>query len=404
MTMTEMNEALDMVDDMAADALSDTDDVGEDNIETEIEPTEDEVVLGKVDEIVGVCARICQGDFEARILDVPQQPGRARELCLRVNEMIDRIDAYVRESTACLHFVAQNRYFRRVVEDGMLGNFLVAARSINSAADGVAEKMDMFGALVGEMNDMSNKFTEKAEFLGEIAGTTREVSTSVAAGAAEALANVQTVAAASEELSSSIQEINRQVAQNKGLALEAVAESEKAKDIVGGLSGATESIGGVIGLINEIAAQTNLLALNATIEAARAGDAGRGFAVVANEVKALALQTAKATDEVGKKISEIRGATDLAVESISGIGGKIDKFSEVSMVIATAVEEQGAATAEIARNIEEASNGVADIAEGISSVSQNADQVNESSGDVLSISGDLAAQANRLQDSLRRKD
>ncbi len=357
----------------------------------------------KINEVIRVCGQICKGDFEARILDIPREPGQERDLCLKINEMIDRMDAYVRESTACLGYIEQNRYFRRIVEDGMLGNFLVASQSINLAADGVSEKMDFFSTLVGELNDVSDTFTDKAKGMGAAADTTREYSTNVAAGAEQALSNVQTVAAASEELSSSIQEINRQVSQSTTIASDAVDESAKTGEIIGSLSTATEQIGDVIGLINDIASQTNLLALNATIEAARAGEAGKGFAVVASEVKALASQTAGATDEITAKISEIQAATNLAVASITDIADKVGKFNEVSTVIAAAVEEQGAATTEIARNIEEASKGVADIATGITSVSQNADEVSSSSNEVLDISGDLAKQAMSLQDSLRRK-
>lgn len=357
----------------------------------------------KMEEVIRVCESICHGDFEARILNIPKQPGQERDLCLKINEMIDRIDAYVRESTACLHYVEQNRYFRRIVEDGMVGNFLVAAQSINHAADGVAEKMDFFGDLVGELNEVSDAFSEKAKGMGAAATTTREFSTSVAAGAEQALTNVQTVASASEELTSSIQEINRQVTQSTHMASEAVDECQKTNDFVSSLSSATEKIGDVVGLINDVAKQTNLLALNATIEAARAGEAGKGFAVVANEVKALATQTANATQEIVNNISEIQDATALAVNSISDISGKVDKFNEVSTVIAAAVEEQGAATSEIARNMEEASKGVADIATGIVTVSQNADEVSNSSNEVLSISGNLAEHAVTLRESLRRK-
>ncbi len=360
-------------------------------------------VVAKIDEIIAVCQRVCEGDFEARILDIPTEPGKERDLALKLNEMIDRIDAYVRESTACLHYVEKNRHFRRIVETGMRGGFLTASRAINHAADGVAQKMGVFGNLVGTLNEALGSCEEKANSMGQSADKTRVQSVDVAAGAEQALSNVQTVAAAAEQLTSSIQEINRQVTQSSAISGEAVEESKKTSVIIGELSATSESIGNVIEMINNIAGQTNLLALNATIEAARAGEAGRGFAVVASEVKALAAETAKATDEITGQIGEIRGATSKAVESIAGIGSTIQNLNEVAATIATAVEEQGTATSEIARNIEEATRGVAEITSGISTVSENTEEVSRSSTEILTITGDLAKQADSLRAELAPK-
>ena len=357
----------------------------------------------KIDEVIAVCQSICEGDFEARVLNVPTEPGQVHDLCRKVNEMIDRMDAYVRESTACLHYVEQNRYFRRIVEDGMAGAFLNAARSINHAADGVSEKMDSFGDLVTSLNTISGTFETKATEMGQTANATQEQSASVASAATEALANVQAVASASEEMSSSIQEINRQVTQSTTMAAEAVTESGKTSKIISELAEASERIGDVVDLISDVAKQTNLLALNATIEAARAGEAGKGFAVVAGEVKTLASQTEKATGEIEQHISQIQNTTREAVTSIDGIGQSVTEFNEMSTMIAAAVEEQGAATSEIARNIEEATKGVADITEGITKVSQDADGVQAASGEILGVTGDLATQASTLQQSLERK-
>ena len=357
----------------------------------------------KVDEVIAVCQSISEGDFEARVLNIPTEPGQTQDLCRKVNEMIDRMDAYVRESTACLHYVEQNRYFRRIVEDGMVGAFLTAARAINHAADGVSDKMESFGDLVTSLNTISDTFETKATEMGQTANATQEQSTSVASAATEALTNVQAVASASEELSSSIQEINRQVTQSSTMAAQAVTESGRTSSIISELAEASEQIGEVVGLISNVAKQTNLLALNATIEAARAGEAGKGFAVVAGEVKALASQTEKATGEIEQHISKIQSTTRDAVTSIDGIGQSVTEFNEMSTMIAAAVEEQGAATGEIARNIEEATLGVADITEGITKVSQDADGVQAASGAILSVTGDLATQATTLQQSLERK-
>lgn len=354
-----------------------------------------------LDEILEVCERICKGDFEARILNIPAEAGKQRDLCFKINEMIDRTDAYVRESTACLHYVAKNRHFRRIVEDGMMGDFRTASQAINNAADNIEEKMDYFGTMVDSLNSVSTTFKEKAQEMGNSATSTQERSSNVAAGAEQALANVRTVASASEELSSSIEEINRQVSQSNDMAGVAADESRKTSEIIGELSAASERIGDVVDLINDVASQTNLLALNATIEAARAGDAGKGFAVVANEVKSLAAQTAKATEEIRQQVNAIQQVTGTAVDSITNIGEKVASFAEVSTMIAAAVEEQGAATAEIARNIDEASQGVADIASSIAQVSTNVGEISTSSEEILSISGDLAEQADSLRMTLQ---
>jgi methyl-accepting chemotaxis protein len=175
--------------------------------------------------------------------------------------------------------------------------------------------------------------------------------------AGQATTSVQSVAAATEQLSSSVSEIGRQVVQSTDTAAQAVQKADRTNLTVHGLATAAQKIGDVVSLINDIASQTNLLALNATIEAARAGDAGKGFAVVANEVKTLASQTAKATDEITVQVSAMRDATDEAVSAIHSIGETIGSINEITTTIASAVEEQGVATREIARNVMQAAQG-----------------------------------------------
>ncbi|MBE0529667.1 MAG: HAMP domain-containing protein, partial [Rhodospirillales bacterium] len=205
-----------------------------------------------------------------------------------------------------------------------------------------------------EMRSSSEAMSATAE------EATRQAS-AVAAASEQASANVQTVASAAEELSSSISEISRQVTQASQIAAAAVSEAEQTNVKVQGLAQAANKIGEVVALITDIAEQTNLLALNATIEAARAGDAGKGFAVVASEVKNLANQTAKATDEIGAQIAGIQAATQEAVAAIDSITKTISKINEVNSGVASAVEEQGAATQEIARNVEQAAAGTQEV-------------------------------------------
>jgi methyl-accepting chemotaxis protein len=204
------------------------------------------------------------------------------------------------------------------------------------------------------------------------------------------------VAAAAEELTASIGEIGRQVAQSSKITSKAVDDAKRTDTIVRALAESAEKIGNVVGLITDVASQTNLLALNATIEAARAGDAGKGFAVVASEVKNLANQTGKATEEIDAQITHIQAATKEAVEAIRGISATIEEVSAISTTIAAAVEEQGAATAEIARNVQQTTQAAQEVTVGISGVSQAASETGEAAGHVLAAASDLSKQAEQL--------
>jgi methyl-accepting chemotaxis protein len=238
---------------------------------------------------------------------------------------------------------------------------------------------------------------------GTLSATAEQVARqamSVAAAAEQADANVQTVAAAAEQLSASISEISRQVTQSARLSREAVDEAQRTNAIVVSLAEAARKIGEVVGLINDIASQTNLLALNATIEAARAGEAGKGFAVVANEVKSLANQTARATDDITQQIAGIQAATGEAVKAIEGISGRIGSINEVSTTIASAVEQQGAATQEIARNVQQAAAGTRDVSANITGVQAAASETGEGAHQTLSAARGLSGQSEQLDQQL----
>jgi methyl-accepting chemotaxis protein len=210
-------------------------------------------------------------------------------------------------------------------------------------------------------------------------------------------ANVQTVAASAEELSSSIGEIGRQVTQSATIAKQAVAEAARTNETVQSLAESAERIGEVAKLIREIASQTNLLALNATIESARAGEAGRGFAVVASEVKSLAGQTEKATEDITGQITAIQSASTQAVTAIKGISDTIDEISEIATTIASAVEEQGAATQEIARNVQQAAKGSQQVASNLSGVTQASNKTDAAAHQVLESSQELSRQSESLR-------
>ena len=258
-----------------------------------------------------------------------------------------------------------------------------------------------FEASVGNVvNGVSSAATEmqsSAQSLSATAEQTSQQANTVAAASEEASANVQTVASAAEELSSSISEISRQVVQSTRISGEAVSEVEGANAKVQGLAVAANKIGEVVALITDIADQTNLLALNATIEAARAGEAGKGFAVVASEVKNLANQTAKATEEISAQIGGIQGATQEAVQAIGSIGTTITEINEIAAAIAAAVEEQGAATSEIARNVEQAAAGTSDVSTNITGVTQAAGETGNSASQMLGAANELGQQSEVLR-------
>ncbi|MCC7346848.1 MAG: HAMP domain-containing protein, partial [Variibacter sp.] len=240
------------------------------------------------------------------------------------------------------------------------------------------------GQLVETVSSASTELEAAAGTLTSTAEMTQDLSGTVAAASEEASANVQSVASATEEMTSSVNEISRQVQESAKIAGEAVAQAEQTDARIATLSQAASRIGDVVKLITAIAEQTNLLALNATIEAARAGDAGRGFAVVAQEVKALAAQTAKATDEIGTQVASMQEATQDSVAAIKEIGATISRISQIASTIAAAVEEQGAATSEIARNVGEAAKGTAQVAANITDVNRGAGETGSASSQVLS--------------------
>jgi len=245
--------------------------------------------------------------------------------------------------------------------------------------------------------DAASSLQDTSSTMASAAETTNQQSETVRTGAESAAENVQTVATATEELSTSISEISEQVAQSNTVAEQAVEESRKTRKTMQGLAKSAETIGNVVNLIQEIAAQTNLLALNATIEAARAGEAGKGFAVVASEIKQLANQTSQATDQIAQQIASIQSTATSAVDAITKVDSVIDQISGYSAAVASAVEEQSAATRHIADNVQQAASGTNTVTESIGGLNEAANESAQAAQQVRLLSGNLSEEAERLK-------
>jgi methyl-accepting chemotaxis protein len=287
--------------------------------------------------------------------------------------------------------------------------------TVTTGVDTTDEFGQIASALDGFLSSMRGSIASIANNATALASTAEEltnVSQTMSAGAEETAVqsnvvaratdgvnrNVQTVATASEEMSSSIQEISKNASEAARVAADAVSAADQANETIGRLGHSSEEIGAVIKTITSIAEQTNLLALNATIEAARAGEAGKGFAVVANEVKELAKETARATEDISRKIQTIQADTQSAVEAIQGIGRVVSQISAAQNTIASAVEEQTATTNEINRNLAEAATGAAEIVQNVTGVATAANETTRGANDTQQAAVELARMASALQD------
>ncbi len=359
-----------------------------------------------------VCAAVERGDFEARIAGI-RENGDLGEIMWSINGLIDRTDAYIRETTASMDYVSRNRYFRRIVETGMTGAFLGGAKTINAATTSVSDRVAEFRHVAQEFESTvfnvvdsvvsaTTELDTTAASMDAIARATEEQAARVAGGAEEASKSVQSVAMASEVLSTSIAEIDTQAKRSSTVSRGMVEEIGQMHDRMSRLEQAAGQVGKVAELITEIASQTNLLALNATIEAARAGEAGKGFAVVAHEVKQLAQNTAKATDEVSAHVLAIEEATHEATGGFGTIADAIRAINDSASLIAAEVEEQSTATREIASSVAQASEGTKAVTRSFEGVSRAATESSHAADEVTQASGDLASQAERLRAEVDR--
>ena len=258
------------------------------------------------------------------------------------------------------------------------------------------------GAIIDKVLTSSNQFEAAAKHLTGTARTTAQLSSESADASMQASEHVRNAAAASEEMATSISEISRRVQESNGIAAEAVKQATATDQRMADLSKAGDRIGDVVKLITSIAEQTNLLALNATIEAARAGDAGRGFAVVAQEVKILAGQTAKATDEISSHIVNMQSATQESVSAIKAIGITIERISDIATSIAAAVDQQGSATQEIARSVQAAANVTTEVAVNVGNVASGANETGETSDEIFKSAQNLCTDSLQLKAEVSR--
>ncbi|MBT5185179.1 MAG: methyl-accepting chemotaxis protein [Kordiimonadaceae bacterium] len=363
-------------------------------------------------EIQDVASRVAKGDLTARIINWDEYEELSTALAA-LNQSYDLTDAFIREAGASLEAALDRQYHRTFLTQGILGDFGRGAKIINDASAAMQsaeiEKKQQTNTLADQFEQQvleiisnliatSEQTKSNADLMISHAKETQGMSTNVAAASEQASVNVQTVAAAAEELTASVEEIARQVVVSAEKTSMASNEVENASKTMTGLSEASATIGQVVQLINDIAGQTNLLALNATIEAARAGEAGKGFAVVATEVKSLAQQTGSATEEIGAQINEIQTQTTSSVSAVNDINVAISTLHEIATAISAATEEQTAATLEISRNIQEAAQGTSEVSQNIQLVSGNADSTMAKAEELVLAASEMQNQTSILKE------
>ncbi len=335
-------------------------------------------IAGPIRRITGVMGALAEGRLET---DVPDRDRRDE-----IGRMAEAVDIFKANALERQRLEAEERV--KTQAD------LERANRMDELTRGFDEAVSTMLArvtgAVGGLHDAANR-------MSDIAGRASQQTAAVSTATEEASSNVQTVASASEELNATIQEIARQVDKSSRISQEAVETAEHTNERIKGLANAAEKVGEVVGLINDIAEQTNLLALNATIESARAGEAGKGFAVVAQEVKNLAGQTARATDEISGKIGEIQTETRGAVEAIGAIVDIMRTVNEYTTAIASAIEQQRAATQEISRNVEEAARGTSEVSSNIVTVAESVSETGEEARGVFGAADNLKSDAKALQ-------
>ena len=348
--------------------------------------------------LVDYVTKIANGDLTATVSKASDQDQIHEWLVL----MKDSISGLVKDTEGLAKAAADGRLGTRVDSKLHQGDYRKIIEGVNQMLEAVATPLKATAENASTLASSSEELTSVSQVMASTAEETAVQANVVSAASEQVSRNVASVATASEEMQASIREISKNANDSARVAKNAVSVAQSTNETMKKLGVSSQEIGNVIKVITSIAQQTNLLALNATIEAARAGEAGKGFAVVANEVKELAKQTAKATEEISQKIEAIQGVTKGAVASIEEISTIINQINDISNSIASAVEEQTVTTNEIGRSVTEAAQGVSDISKNIAGVASSARDTTQGANDTKAASTELSQMAARLQASVSR--
>jgi methyl-accepting chemotaxis protein len=351
-----------------------------------------------LNDLVAYVTKIANGDMTASMAKASDQDQIHEWLVLLKNS----VNALVADAAMLAKAAADGRVGTRADASKHHGAYRMIIEGVNQTLEAIVEPLKITAQNASTLASSSEELTAVSQ---QMAGNAEETATQanvVSAASEEVSKNVSSVASASEEMQASIREIAKNANESARVAKNAVSVAHTTNETVKKLGESSQEIGNVIKVITSIAQQTNLLALNATIEAARAGEAGKGFAVVANEVKELAKQTAKATEDIGQKIEAIQGDTKGAVKAIEEIGAIINQINDISNSIASAVEEQTVTTNEIGRSVTEAAKGVGDIAKNIGGVAVAAKNTTQGANDTQKASKELSRMAAQLQSAVAK--
>jgi len=356
--------------------------------------------------LLDVFDRVLKGDLEARITDYDSH-SETGKIAEELNNFLNVVQCFMSEAGEVMRAVRDGEYYRRILPEGMGGEFLRHSKAINDVISQIQDKdrivKNMTEKFITNVKDMivsSTDLAPKAAAMSDTANHTKQFCNHAVKSANETQSSVQTVASAAEELSSSIGEITHQVERSSGLITETVTDVGKTNEAISELSKEVERISTILDIITEISGQTNLLALNATIEAARAGDAGKGFAVVANEVKSLAQKTAEATNQITSQLQKIQSVTKMAIGTVTHIGEKIDQVNDISHSINNAMIEQSAATNEISQSAQMAAGSTEEASRRIDEVNGGADETEAAAIEMLDTVKAMSQKSASLQDDL----